>query len=428
MIEHNGTFTTGNGFLANDLFDRSMEFIEKQNNKPFLVYLPVNTPHSPMQVPDIFWSKFRDKELINRYAGPEQEDEAFTRAALAMVENIDYNVGRLREFLKDRGLEENTILVFMSDNGPNGWRWNGELKGKKGATDEGGVKSPLFIQWPKRIKAGTQLTQIMGSIDILPTLAGLAGIKLNDAVKIDGLGLHAEMLGTKKSQHRRALFNHWNGKTSVRIQDYRLDAENRLYDLRNEHSQTQDLSDKYPKLRDSLVRLKNDWEKLVRAFPGSLDSRPFTLGAQEANFTYLPAQDGTAHGAIQRSNRWPNDSYFTNWKTLQDSITWPVAILNTGTFEVFLHYTCDQENIGAKIELSVNGQQVSKTIDEAFSHPINASRRDIYPRMESDVKVFKRIKFGNLTLIKGQGYLSLKALNIPGKAAVDFRMLEFVKL
>ena len=427
MIEHNGTYTTGKGFLTNDLFTRSMAFIEEQNNTPFFLYIPVNSPHSPMQVPDAYWSRFKSKRLDNVAYLPEKEDLDFTRAALAMVENVDFNVGRLLSFLEQQGLEENTIVVFMSDNGPNSWRWNGALKGKKGDTDEGGVKSPLFIKWPKKIKPGTRLTQIMGSIDVLPTLSGMVGISLNDTIKIDGIDLHQDILNTKDHFKNRALFNHWNGKTSVRIQNYRLDHQNRLYDLRKDVSQLHDISESKPELRDSLIRLKLSYEKLVRKIPGTRDTRPYTIGAANQGFSHLPAQDGFLKGSLKRSNRWPNDSYITNWKTLNDSISWPVSVLNSGDFEVFLYYTCEAKNLGPTLEINFRNQKISKTIKEAFESPLDASYRDIYPRMESDVKVFKRIKFGEFTLSKGIGTVSLTANHIPGQEAIDFRMLEFIK-
>ena len=95
-----------------------------------------------------------------------------------MCENIDWNVGRVLAKLDELKLAENTIVVYFSDNGPNGWRWNGGMKGRKGSTDEGGIRSPLLIRWPGQIKPGTKVTQIAGAIDLLPTLADLAGVQV----------------------------------------------------------------------------------------------------------------------------------------------------------------------------------------------------------------------------------------------------------
>ena len=93
-----------------------------------------------------------------------------TRAALALCENIDWNVGRVLATLDKLQLQNDTIVVYFSDNGPNSWRWNGGMKGRKGSIDEGGVRSPFFIRWPGHVRGGATYSQIGGAIDLLPTL------------------------------------------------------------------------------------------------------------------------------------------------------------------------------------------------------------------------------------------------------------------
>jgi hypothetical protein len=134
-LEQNGKMVRGNGYITDDLTTHALKFIEKNSRKPFFCYLPFNSPHSPMQVPDRFWDKFRDAKLELRYEGTEHEDPDTTRAALAMCENIDWNVGRVLEKLEALKLAENTIILYFSDNGPNSWRWNGRMKGRKGASN-----------------------------------------------------------------------------------------------------------------------------------------------------------------------------------------------------------------------------------------------------------------------------------------------------
>ena len=141
MLEHNGEIVTGDGFIIDDLTNHGINFIEKNREKPFFLYLPFNTPHSPMQVPDEYWDRFENKELIMLNRDPEKENIQHTKAALAMCENIDWNVGRIVQKLEELDLSENTIVIYFSDNGPNGWRWNGGMKGRKGSTDEGDRKS-----------------------------------------------------------------------------------------------------------------------------------------------------------------------------------------------------------------------------------------------------------------------------------------------
>ncbi|MEM1258020.1 MAG: arylsulfatase [Bacteroidota bacterium] len=428
MIEHNGKITKAKGFLVDDFFNHGMEFIATQKSNPFLLYLPVNTPHSPMQVPDKFWNEFKNDSLKMNYHGTEKEDIQFTRAALAMVKNIDWNLGRLTQHLRENDLEKNTIVVFMSDNGPAGWRWNGNLRGKKGSTDEGGVKSPFFIKWPKKIQAGTKSDQLMGAVDLLPTLAGLANIQLSDTVKLDGIDLSSQLLKRNGPIEHRVVYNHWNDKTSIRTQNYRLDHENRLYDMVNDSGQTKDISNMFPEIKDSLIAIKTQWIEEVNALEKPTKKRVFPIGDMTHGFAQLPARDGTAHGEIKRSNRYPNDSFFTNWIKENDSITWNIEVLNDSRFEVYLYFTCKPEDLGTELELVLNNEKIKTTITEAHDPPLFGAKRDRSPRIESYVKDFKPIKMGELQAKKGMGTLRLTATNIPGNSSIDFRLLHFKRI
>ncbi|MDT0607875.1 arylsulfatase [Croceitalea rosinachiae] len=425
MLEYNGIITKGNGFLVDDLFNHGIEFISQNKESPFLVYLPINTPHSPMQSPDKYWNRFKDKELDLKYGGKEYEDEQFTKAALAMVENVDWNVGRLNRHLKRLGLEENTIVIYMSDNGPNGWRWNGGLRGKKGSTDEGGVKSPFFMKWPKKITSGLRSAQIMGTVDLLPTLASLAQVPLSDTLDLNGVDLSINLLSKKEEIKDRTIYNHWNGKTSIRTQKYRLDQENRLYDMVSDLGQKNDISKNNLAIKDSLITLKKIWEEEVNVSFRPKTKRLFPIGASGYNFTQLPARDGIAHGNIKRSNRWPNDSFYVNWTSKNDSITWDVNVLESGTFEVFLYYTCKAEDLGTELELKFKDSKIIKKITEAHNPPLIGAEKDRFPRMESYVKDFKAIKMGEIYLDKGIGQLNLKAITMLGSGVIDFRLLNF---
>ena len=189
ILEHNGEIVKGDGYIIDDFTNRSLEFMEKHKDESFFAYLPYNTPHSPMQVPDRFWDSVKDRELRMRNREPEKENNLHLRAALAMCENIDWNVGRILEKLDELGLAENTIVLFFHDNGPNGVRWNGDMKGRKGSTDEGGVRSPLLVRWPGTIRPGTVVETLGSTIDLLPTLADLAGIQVKGTRPLDGISL-----------------------------------------------------------------------------------------------------------------------------------------------------------------------------------------------------------------------------------------------
>ncbi len=428
MLEHNGAIVKGNGFLVDDLTDRGLAFIDENKENPFFLYLPFNTPHSPMQVPDAYWNEFKDKTLEQLYQGKEQEDLKFTKAALAMVENIDTNVGRITGQLQKLNLEGNTIIIYLSDNGPNGFRWNGGMRGKKGWVDEGGVRTPFFIQWKDSITAGQSIEKIASVLDILPTLAKMTNITLNTEKTLDGKDLSPLLFGNKKSWEDRLIFNHWNGKTSVRSQKYRLDDEGRLYEMEEDLGQTIDIAMAHPKIKDSLEMAKMNWLLETQALTKENDDRPFTLGHPNSKYTQLPARDGKPHGTIIRSNQYPNDTFLTNWKTVTDSITWPIEVLAAGRFQVDLYYTCPMEDLGSIVELRYKTSKIAKKIKEAHNPPLIGMENDRVPRMESYVKDFKPIDLGVISLKEGKGILVLKALEIPKSQVGDFRLLQFTRL
>ncbi|MCL4178426.1 MAG: sulfatase-like hydrolase/transferase, partial [Verrucomicrobia bacterium] len=152
-----------------------LDLSEKNQANPFLCYVPFTTPHSPWAAPEQDWERFKDQPITLRATDASREAADETRCALAMMENQDRNVGRVLAKLREHALEQNTIVIYFSDNGPNSMRWTGGMKGKKGTLDEGGVRSVCYVRWPAQLPAGHTVTQIAGAIDLLPTLTSLAG-------------------------------------------------------------------------------------------------------------------------------------------------------------------------------------------------------------------------------------------------------------
>jgi arylsulfatase A-like enzyme len=216
-LDHNGTKVRGEGYVVDDFTNKAISFIEENQEKPFFCYLPYNTPHSPMMVDDDYYAKFKDVDPKLKHRDPEKEDIMVTRAALAMCENIDWNVGRVLQTLDALNLADDTIVIYFSDNGPNSYRWNGSMKGKKGSVDEGGLRSPFFLRWPGKVTAGSTEKQITGAIDLLPTLAKLTGIESRTTYPVDGHSF-ADKLGSDRSSsdHARPLFSSWRKRHTVR--------------------------------------------------------------------------------------------------------------------------------------------------------------------------------------------------------------------
>ena len=429
VLEHNGRLVRGRGYITDDLTEHAMRFLEQHRHQPFFLYLPYNTPHSPMQVPDRWWLRFKDKRLVLRHREPARENVPHTRAALAMCENIDWNVGRLMRKLDALGLTRNTIVIYFSDNGPNGWRWNGGMKGRKGSTDEGGVRAPFFIRWPGHIPTGRTVRAIAGAIDLLPTLADLAGVPIISRKSLDGLSLKPLLTGAgDPAWPERMIFSHWRGRVSVRTQRFRLDYRGRLFDMTRDPGQYHDVSAEYPDTAARLRRAVEQWRREVLAEGTGPDPRPFPIGAPGFRYTQMPARDGKPHGHIRRSNRFPNCSFFTNWIGLEDSITWDVEVLADGVFEVEVYYTCPARDVGSTLELRFGQSRLTGRVAEPHDPPLRGAEHDRVPRQESYVKDFKPLRLGRMRLQRGRGTLTLRALDIPGSQVMDFRLLMFKRV
>lgn len=432
QMDHNGRIVKGEGYITDDLTNHAMKFIEEHKDEPFLCYLPYNIPHSPMQVPDEYWKRFATKELKLKNRDPEKEEDSHKRAALAMCENIDWNVGRVLQRLKALGLEENTIVIYFSDNGPNGWRWNGGMKGKKGEIDEGGVRSPFLIRWPGKIPAGRRVSQIAGAIDLLPTLTDLCGVPCEPKKPVDGCRLKSLLIGEGASEwpEREIISLRAGGKkgpqVSVRSQRYRLDAEGRLFDMVEDPGQDEDVSAEHP---DVVARLsaiaKQHGAEVAPVIEASWD-RPYTVGYGDE--TPLPARDGEPHGDLQRSGRAPNCSFFTGWKSKDDFATWDVEVGEAGVYEAVLWQTCSAENAGVEMELAFGDASVRSKVTTVWDPPLVGQAEDRSDRgAESLVKDFRPHVMGEVRLPKGRGPLTLRAVDIPGQGGVDVRYVVLVK-
>jgi hypothetical protein len=426
LMEKNGELVQGKGFCVDDFTTEAMSFIERsvKKDKPFFAYVPYNTPHSPMQVPDRWWNKFKNKKLedMMRNRNPDKEDRLHLLAALAMCENIDWNVGRLLKKLDQLDVTDDTIVVFFHDNGPNGTRWNGDMEGRKGSTEEGGTRSPLLIKWPKGIKAGTKVMQITSVRDLLPTLTELAGVKDKLKKAIDGKSLKSLLSGNTRGWKARTLVSTWKGKLGVRDQRFRLGYKGKLFDIENDPGQRVDVSKQFPKVTERLNQRKQSFQRKVLDKAGP-DTRPFVIGHPGVSWTQIPARDGTAHGGIKRSNKFPNCSYFTNWTNQEDFITWDVEVGESGSYEVELWYVCSKKDLGSEIELSLNGESVVTTITKHNDPTLVGMKEDRSPRSESYVKDFRPMKMGIITLKQGKGELKLQANKITGSQAMEFRLL-----
>ncbi|NNM29010.1 MAG: N-acetylgalactosamine 6-sulfate sulfatase, partial [Akkermansiaceae bacterium] len=209
---------------------------------------------------------------------------------------------------------------------------------------------------------------------------------------------------------------------SVRNQRYRLDAAGKLYDIKSDPGQEKDVAADHPEV---VQRMKTAAGKFIAEVKDQIgpDDRPFPVGHSAS--TPLPARDGVAHGSVQRSGRAPNCSYFLNWSKPGDKITWDVEVAEAGDYEVVIFHACPPADVGATFEVSHNDARMTAKVTGAHDPPAYGMEKDRTPNRgsESYVKDFKPMSFGTITLKKGRGPLTLRAVEVPGKQVMEVRLL-----
>lgn len=441
-LEDEGRMVKTKGYIVDVCTDKALAFIDQHHGKPFFCYVPFTTPHSPWAAPEKDWARFKDKPITRTATLADQEIADETRCALAMIENQDWNVGRILTKLKELGLEENTIVLYFSDNGPNSNRWTGGMKGKKGQTDEGGVRSVCYLKWPAKLPTGHTVTRISGAIDLLPTITSLAGLPRVGDKPLDGRDLTPLLLNETQEWPDRRIFSTWASNISVRTQTHRLDNQGQLFDMISDPGQTTPINDREPGIAADLTAAVEAWRKEMygpdavapskekgkgkggkaKGNANAVDPRPIPVGYREFPITMLPARDGEPRGTVTRSSKAPNCSYFVNWTSPEDSLVWNLEVATTGRYEVTIDYTCPLPDAGSTIELSFGDARLAGTVAPGWDPPLHTNQ-DTLPRPdgESTMKDFKTLVLGEVELTAGKGPLTLRALEIPGKSVMDLR-------
>jgi hypothetical protein len=243
----------------------------------------------------------------------------------------------------------------------------------------------------------------------------------------------------------RMLFSTWGGNVSVRTQTHRLDNTGQLYDMIADPAQTSPINQRNAGLTTQLSDAVAAWRKEVggTADTGSekdkggkkkgggnaVDPRPLPVGFREFPITMLPARDGEPRGDVQRSSNAPNCSYFVNWKSTEDRLVWLLDVETAGRYKVSIDYTCPVPDAGSMVELSFKNSLLTGKVTPGWDPPLYTNQ-DTLPRppAESTMKDFHTLKLGEMTLEKGEGPLTLRALEIPGGSVMDLRRITLTLL
>lgn len=424
VLEKNGESVNTTGFITDIITDSALSFIERNQDSPFFCYIPYNAPHEPFQVPDRYFDEYKAKGLDDR-----------TAAIYGMCENMDMNIGRILETLEKLGLDENTIVIFATDNGPNGQRYNGGMKGTKGSVDEGGVRVPLFIRWPAKIKPGTLVKQISAHIDIFPTILELCGLSLPDTVVLDGKSLVPLLNNPAGSWPERSLFTHVfhsdlkPAPGAVRTSQYRLvrqEREDYLYDMLADPRQQNNVAAELPEVVDKLKTEYDQWFAGVTA--KGIRQPAIQIGYTTAIITKLPTPEASFSNGIRyfEGHGWAHD-WLVNWTSIRDSIWWEIDAVADGRYDVSLLYTCPEKDIGAVLRVGVGDNYLQKSVNQAFD-PELIEYQDRAPAGAVREKPWARLSLGDMYIPKGHHRLLVKAISKPGKTVIECNGIVLEKM
>jgi len=260
ILSRNGKWEPQRGYCTDIYFKEALRFIDQHQKKPFFCYLPTNAPHTPLEVDDALVKPYLAKGL-----------DPTTAKIYAMIENIDTNIGTLLNHLKSRNLDNNTLVIFMTDNGPQQRRYNANLRNLKGTPYEGGIRVPFLIRWPNRIKPGTVIDRLAAHIDVTPTL--LEATSATTKSSLDGRSLLPLLTDTNATQtwSNRSIFIQWHRgdaprpfeNSAVATQRYKLINGKELYDLEQDPSESKDIAAEQPNIVRQLRLSYDAWFKDV---------------------------------------------------------------------------------------------------------------------------------------------------------------------
>ena len=317
----NGVETKMKGYCTDIYFDAAMDFIGNsvKREKNFFTYIATNAPHGPFHdVPVDLYNEYQKVDftpiLVSKLNPKrfEQERDKLARIA-AMITNIDENVGRLFKKLDALGVRENTIVVYLNDNGPNTMRYVGDMRGMKSHVDDGGIRSPLLFHWPRRVKAGATSDELCAHIDLVPTILDACEISTRPGHKIDGRSFLPLLTDDDASwPTRQVVFQSHRGNVPQRFHHFALHehpwklvhpsgfgkegfegtANLELYNLQEDPRQQHNVAQQYPEVFDRLKGGYEAWfQEVSSTRPNNYDPPRIVIGTANEMQSVLTRQD-----------------------------------------------------------------------------------------------------------------------------------------
>jgi arylsulfatase A-like enzyme len=329
------------GYCTDIWFNEAINFIEEHKDRPFFCYLSTNAPHGPYYVPQKYREMYLNKENVPK-------SDSHGPNFYGMITNIDDNIGKLRNKLRELGIEKDMILIFSTDNGTsagieqdnkgfkNGNGYNAGMRGHKGSKYEGGHRVPLFIKWDaKDINGGKDINELVSFVDIMPTLLDLCQIPFPPGMNIDGVSLKSLLTGQSWNHTDRIIFTDTQRELflkkwkdcAVMKRQWRLIDGTELYDIQKDPGQKNDISNLHPVIVDSLRSAYENWWKEV-SLQGD-EYSAFIAGTEAENPMILTCHDWYA----EEIPPWSQNAVR---KAQEKNGYWMVAFSEPGKYQVKL--------------------------------------------------------------------------------------------
>jgi arylsulfatase len=275
ILKHNNTFVQTEGYCTDVYFQQALSWIKQSKERPFFAYIPTNAPHSPYKVADKYKAMYQGKCSDS------------SAAFFGMITNIDENMGLLMKKLDEWDLADNTLLIFMTDNGTAAGTFNYGMKGRKGTVNEGGTRVPLFFRLPGKTKPGVDIDRLARHYDLFPTLAQIAGATIPQDLNLDGRSLMPLIENPKADWDDRFTFFHigrWGKKNApgrwgtgdtdpdkakykgfaVRNEKWRLVGKSELYNIDEDPGEQNNVASENPQVVQQMLEAYDKWWDEVR--------------------------------------------------------------------------------------------------------------------------------------------------------------------
>lgn len=406
-------------YLTDRLTTEAEKFIESSRDRPFFLYLAHYAVHMPMRA---------RKDVIDKYATNGKPGQQNNPIYAAMIESMDDSVGRILKKLDDLELTKNTLVIFTSDNGglctlegPNTPPTvNSPLREGKGFLYEGGIRVPLLMKWPDRIKAGSVENTPACSIDFLPTLTEVANVA--NRPKVDGTSLTKLLYGQGGLQRETLYWHypHYSNQTSrpgaairhgnVKLIEFYDSGRRELFDVRKDIGESRNLIEQRPEVARELQAKLDAWRRDVGAKMMKPNPDYVPNPQTKDGVVTMPAKTADVHGIQLRFEPMPHKNTLGFWTNAADWASWEFTIAKPGRFKVEALQGCGKGQGGSEVEFAVDALKLVLKVEDT-----------------GGFQNFKALAVGEMRLEKpGRYTLAVKPIKKAASAVMDLREVKLV--